>query len=125
MDSHVPILEALSLTRRAMANLHYRDLIAKAEQSVKRGEPISNAFEDTDMVAPVVCQTISSGEKSGQVGPLLQNLADFLDEENEVILRSLVSIIEPVILIIMGVVVGFVALSMFMPLFDLTAATGG
>ena len=54
MDSHVPILEALSLTRRAMANLHYRDLIAKAEQSVKRGEPISNAFEETDLVAPAV-----------------------------------------------------------------------
>jgi type II secretory pathway component PulF len=55
----------------------------------------------------------------------LLNVADFLDEENEVIVRSLASIIEPGILIVMGVLVGFIAISMFMPLFDLTAMTQG
>ena len=56
---------------------------------------------------------------------LLISIADFLDEENEVVVRSLTSIIEPVILIVLGVMVGFVALSMFLPLFDLTATTSG
>jgi len=56
---------------------------------------------------------------------LLLNLAEFLDEENEVTLKALTSIIEPVILIVMGLLVGFVALSMFMPLFDVTSMTGG
>jgi type II secretory pathway component PulF len=54
---------------------------------------------------------------------LLLNLADFLDEENEIIVRSLTSILEPVILIALGMVVGFVAMSMFLPMFDLTAMT--
>ena len=53
------------------------------------------------------------------------NLADFMDEENEVIVKSITSILEPVILIGLGLVVGFVAVSMFLPLFDLTAMTGG
>ena len=56
---------------------------------------------------------------------LLMSIADFLDEENEVVVRSLTSIIEPVILIVLGVMVGFVAVSMFLPLFDLTSTTSG
>src|SRR6185295_4632790 len=64
-----------------------------------------------------------SGEQTGQMSTLLISIADFLDEENEVVVRSLTSIIEPVILIVLGVMVGFVALSMFLPLFELTAAT--
>jgi len=68
-------------------------------------------------------EAISTGEQSGQVGTLLLQVSEFMDEENEVRLRSLTSIIEPIILITMGLLVGGVALSMFMPLFDLTAMT--
>ncbi len=53
------------------------------------------------------------------------NISDFLDDENDIILRSLTSILEPVILVLMGILVGVVAVSLFMPLFDLTAMTGG
>jgi type II secretory pathway component PulF len=77
------------------------------------------------LITPSVYEATRSGEQSGQVGPLLLNLGDFLDEENEVTLKALTSIIEPVILIVMGLLVGFVALSMFMPLFDVTSMTGG
>jgi len=66
-----------------------------------------------------------SGEQTGQMSTLLISIADYLDEENEVVVRSLTSIIEPVILIVLGVMVGFVAISMFLPLFDLTATTSG
>ena len=72
-----------------------------------------------------LCEAIKSGEQSGQMGPLLISIADFLDEDNEVVLKSLTSIMEPAILIVLGVLVGFVALSMFMPLFDLTSMTQG
>ena len=59
-----------------------------------------------------------------QQQPLL-NIADFMDEDNEVIIKSMTSLLEPVILIVLGAIVGFVAISMFMPLFDLTAAAQG
>jgi type II secretory pathway component PulF len=126
LESKVPVLDSLQLSRQGAGNHLYEDLIRRAEEAVTRGEPISNAFNKPDLISPSVYEAIRSGESSGQVGPLLLTLSEFLDEENEVMLRSLTSIIEPLILIFMGLVVGLVAGSMFVPLFDLTAtATGG
>jgi len=125
MQSHLPVLEALRLTRDSVPNVHYAELMARTEEAVAAGYPISSTFGETDLISPSVYEATRSGEKSGQVGSLLMNLADFLDEENEVTLRSLTSIMEPVLLIVMGIVVGFVALSMFLPLFDITSMTGG
>jgi len=125
LESRLPVLEALRLTRDTTSNVRYTELMDRAEKSVSQGNAISAAFNDTDLISPAVYEATRSGENSGQVGPLLLNLADFLDEENEVTLKSLTSIIEPAILILMGLLVGFVALSMFMPLFDVTSMTGG
>lgn len=125
LDGHVPILDALELTRQSAGNCHYADLITQAQDAVARGESISSVFRDTDLISPAVYEAVHSGEQSGQVGPLLLNIADFLDQENEVVLRSLTSILEPVILVFMGLLVGLVALSMFTPLFDLTSMTHG
>jgi type IV pilus assembly protein PilC len=125
LDSHLPVLEALSLTRKAMPNSHYRELISRAEEEVSRGRPISSAFRHSDLIVSSVYETTRSGEQSGQVAPLLLDLADFLDEENETALKGLISILEPTILIFMGVVVGFVALSIFTPLFDATGMVSG
>ena len=125
LDSQVPVLEALKLTRGGVRNVHYAELVARAEEAVSRGEAISSAFRQSNLIIPSICEAIASGEQSGQVGPLLLNIADFLDEENEVVVRSLPSIVDPVLLILLGFLVAFVALSMFMPLFDLTAMTSG
>jgi len=125
MASHVPVLKALELIRHAAGNVHYAELICKAEEYVARGELISIAFCDANLISPSVHEAIRSGEQSGQLDRLSLNIADFLDDENEVIIRSLTSIMEPLILIIMGILVGLIALSMFMPLFDLTSMTQG
>ena len=98
--------------------------LARAGELVTKGEPLASAFGDADLIAPNVQEAVRSGERSGQLGQLLNTIADFLDEENEVVLRSLTSILEPMILVVLGVLVGFIAISMFLPLFDLTAATG-
>ena len=121
--SHVPVLDALRLTRDSTNNGCYTRLLDKTEKAVARGETISSTFDD-ELINSSVYESIRTGEKNGQVGPLLLQMADLMDEENEVILRSLTSIIEPAILIVMGLLVGFVALSMFMPLLDLTAIAG-
>jgi type II secretory pathway component PulF len=121
----VPLLEALALARQTVSNCRYVELVARAEDAVTRGSSVSTVFAATDLVSPALCEAIRAGEQSGQMGPLLLNIADFLDEENEVVVKSLTSILEPVILIVLGVVVGLVALSMFLPLFDLTAAANG
>jgi type II secretory pathway component PulF len=124
LESRVPLLEALQLTREGMSNSYYAELMARAEEAVTRGEPVSSVFTDPRLIPTSVHEALRSGESSGQVAPLLLTVADFLDEENEVVLRSLTSIIEPVILVGLGLLVGVVAMSMFTPLFDLTAMTG-
>lgn len=124
LDSHLPLLDSLKLTRDAVPNHHYASLLENGEQAVVRGEPISTAFADSSLIDPSVYEALRNGEKSGQIAPLLLNVAEFLDDENEVVVRSLSSILEPLILIALGVLVGFVALNLFLPLFDLTAMTG-
>ena len=101
------------------------ELVAKAEDYVGRGEPMSAAFADATLINPSVHEAIRSGEASGEVDRLLLTISTFLDEENEVIVRSLTSIIEPAILIAMGLLVGLISICMFTPLFDLTAMTQG
>lgn len=125
LSGQVPLLRALTLVRAAAANVHYQDLVSRACDQVARGEPLSQAFSDPFLIAPSVHEAIRSGEQSGQLDRLLLEIAGFLDDENEVIVRSLTSILEPVILIVMGLLVGAVAVSMFLPLFDLTAMTQG
>jgi len=125
LDSHLPILEALRLTGDTVANHHYVRLMKQAEEAVSRGRPISSAFQSTDLISPSVYEALRSGEDSGQVSPLLLDLSDFMDEENETALRGLISILEPLILVMMGLVVGFVALSIFPPLFDATSLVAG
>jgi type IV pilus assembly protein PilC len=125
LQARLPVLEALRLVRQAAGNIRYQDLIVKAEDHVSRGEPMSTAFADTALIDPAVHEAIRSGEESGEIDKMLVNIATFLDEENEVIVRSLTSIMEPVILIVMGLLVGLIAVCMFLPLFDLTAMTQG
>jgi type II secretory pathway component PulF len=125
LQGHVPLIEALQLTRGACSNHHYSDLIGGALEAVTRGDSLAVALSDERLIAPSVQEAIVSGERSGQLAPLLTTLADFMDESNEVTVRALTSILEPLILVVLGVLVGFVAVSLFLPLFDLTAATGG
>lgn len=124
LDGRVTLIDALALARQAAGNVLYANLVASAEQAVTRGELVSLAFADKSLIHPSVYEALRSAERSGQVGPVLLSLADFLDEDNDLILRSLTSILEPLILVVMGLVIGTVATSMFLPLFDLTAAGG-
>ena len=96
-----------------------------AEEGVANGSPLSASFEGTYLINPSMTEAIRHGEESGQLAVVLTDMAEFMDEENEVVVRTLASIVEPIILIILGVVVAFLALSMFVPLFDLTSLTQG
>ena len=124
LECKVPLLEALKLTRAAAVNVHYVALLERTEELVSKGEPMSAGFE-TDLIVPAVQEAIRNGEQSGQLGAPLVQMADFLDEENQIIVKSLTGLMEPLILILLGAVVGLIAMSMFLPLFDLTAMAGG
>ncbi len=122
MEARVPLVEALHLARDSAGHPAYATLIEQAEQAVTRGESVSSVLANPALVDPSVCEAIRSGERTGQLAPVLLTLADHLDEDNEILVKTITSLMEPLILLVMGLVVGTVAVSMFLPLFDLTAA---
>lgn len=123
-DCHLPLMEVLSLVKGASGNAHYRSLLANAEGHVSRGEGISPAFDRPDLVQPSVYEAFRSAESSGRLGPAMVAVAEFLEQENEALVKLLTRTLEPVILLVLGIVVGLLAMSMFLPLFDLTAMAG-
>jgi type II secretory pathway component PulF len=125
IEGKVPMLDALRLTKAAAGNSLYAALLEKSEDVVTRGESLSAAWGSSDLIRGGVVEALRSGERTGQIAPVLLNMADFMDEDNEVLVKTLTGIIEPVILILMGIGVGIVAISMLLPLFDLTAMQGG
>jgi type IV pilus assembly protein PilC len=125
IEGRVPMLEALALARNSFNNTRYVALMVKAEEAVLRGENLSTALGDSPLMTDSVVEALRSGEKSGQVAPVLLNVADFLDEEAESSLKTLTTLMEPAILVGLGLVVGAMAVGMMLPLFDLTASAGG
>lgn len=125
LDARVPLLEALQLTEQSVASSRYALLLSRAGEEVSRGEALSKVFATEPAMPPAIVESVANGERTGRLGAVLSSLAEFMDEDNEVLVKSISSIIEPVILVGLGVVVGFVAISMFLPLFDLTTMTQG
>ncbi len=127
LDGKVPLLDALALTRCSMKNSLYQDLVGRAEDAVIRGETLSSALADPSLMSPAMMEAVRSGERSGQLAPVLTAIAEHMDEDNEVAMKTLTGLIEPAILLVLGVVVGCVAVGMMLPLFDLVAsgANGG
>ncbi|MBC7771576.1 MAG: type II secretion system F family protein [Pyrinomonadaceae bacterium] len=125
LEAKIPMLEAIVLARQGTSNSCYGDLLDKAGEAVTRGETLANVLSNSSLIVSSVSEALHSGERSGQLGPVLVQVADFLDEDNEVLVRTLTGILEPLVLAVLGIVIGFVAVSMFLPLFDLTALSGG
>ena len=122
LESRVGLLDTLELARRSTRNKSFQKLFNDLEESVTGGGQLSTAFDASGMVEAYICQAVRTGEDSGNLGGAMSYCADILDETNTELVGVITKLIEPAILIIMGVFVGGVAISLFMPLFDLTSA---
>lgn len=124
LDGKVQMVDALQLTRDATGVDAYAALVTRAEDFVLRGDAVSAAWEGSRLIPASVVEAVRSGERTGRVGTVLLSLADNMDEDNEMAIKTATHVLEPVILIVLGLIVGVMAISMFLPLFDLTAAGG-
>lgn len=125
IECNVPLLETIQLVRNATGNSRYEEMMIQAEEIVITGEPVSGAFANEKLIEPAFYEAVRNGEQSGRLSMLMVTVADFMDEENDTRLRALTSLFEPLILIFLGLMVGGIAISMFMPMFDLTSMAGG
>ncbi|MEM9373618.1 MAG: type II secretion system F family protein [Planctomycetota bacterium] len=125
LSAKVPMIEAIELTRQATGHYRFIELLDRAEETVVKGEPISAVMLGSDVFLPSAAQAIRNGEQTGRLAEVLTHIADYLDEENQSTVKALSSLLEPLIMLVLGGLVAFVAVSMFLPLFDLTASAGG
>ncbi len=122
IQAHVGVLESLELARRVTINRRFQGMFDGMVDAVTSGRTMSSAMDSSRLVSPSVCQAVATGEASGNLGGAVSFVADVLDNENEEIINALTKLVEPIILILMGAVIGTVAVSLFLPLFDITAA---
>lgn len=119
VKSGVPILEALDTTAKTAGNKIIEEAIMQARTSIKEGERISGPLKSSGVFPPMVIQMITVGEETGALDTMLTKIADFYDQEVDVAIGGLTSMIEPVIIVVMGVVIGAIVIAMFMPMFEL------
>ena len=116
MGAGVAVLEALSVTAHAVGNVVYEQALLDAGEAVKNGDQLSSVIEKNPLFPAIVAQMLSVGEETGQTDKVLVKVADFYEEEVDVAIDGLSSIIEPVMIVIMGSMVGLIAASVMGPI---------
>ncbi|OGC79734.1 MAG: pilus assembly protein PilC [candidate division Zixibacteria bacterium RBG_16_43_9] len=124
ISSGVSILEALEITAKTAGNKVIQNAIKKSVLSIAEGETITQPLKETGVFPPMVTQMISVGEKTGGLDDMLNKIADFYEEEVDAAVSALTSIIEPVVIIFMGGIVGGILISMYLPMFDIIGKIG-
>jgi len=121
MGAGVAVLEALSVTAHAIGNIVYEEALLKASEEVKNGKQLSTVIEEYENLFPaIVPQMLAVGEETGQTDTVLVKVADFYEEEVDVAIDGLSAIIEPVMIVLMGSMVGLIAASVMGPIASLS-----
>jgi type IV pilus assembly protein PilC len=120
MGAGVAVLEALDVTSRAVGNVHYEELLKSAAIEVKNGKSLSATIEKSDLFPSIVSQMLAVGEETGQTDTVLLKVADFYEEEVDLAIGGISSIIEPVMIVVMGAMVGLIAASVMVPIAGLS-----
>ncbi len=119
LSSGVSILEALEITAKTAGNQVVANAINKSVLAIAEGDTITGPLKETGVFPPMVIQMIGVGEKTGGLDEMLSKIADFYDEEVNEAVSALTSIIEPVIIVFMGVIIGGILVAMYLPMFDI------
>jgi type IV pilus assembly protein PilC len=125
LTSGVPILQAMETVAGAIDNETFYDTIMKARARIREGDPIGEPLEKSGLFPPMVVQMISIGEETGALDAMLNKVADFYESEVETQLQSLAAALEPLMIVMLGLVVGFIVIAMFMPLIAIVSQLSG
>ena len=118
----VSILEALDIITETTTNVVYQEAFIKIKQAIEKGEPLGRALDEANIFPPIFVQMTSVGEQTGHLDETLGHLANYFESESEIAIKSLTTLIEPTILIVLGLGVGFVVIAVITPIFSLTSS---
>jgi type IV pilus assembly protein PilC len=125
LKSGVKVVEALNITAESLSNLVYKKQILKVAEEVSKGEALAPFFATKPRLFPsILSQMISVGEASGNLSETLLYLSDFYEGEVNDITKNLSNVLEPILMVLMGVIVGFVAISIITPIYEVTQTIG-
>jgi len=119
VSSGVPILDALAITARTVGNRVLENAVMQARQSIASGHTIAEPLADSKVFPPMVCQMIAVGETTGALDGMLNKIADFYDDEVDNTVANMMSLLEPMVIMFLGVVIGGLVVSMYLPIFKL------
>jgi type IV pilus assembly protein PilC len=125
ISSGVPILEGLDITARTAGNAVVERALQKVRRSLEEGKSLTEPLKDSDVFPGMVTQMIAVGEQTGAMDAMLQKIADFYEEEVDAAVKDLLTALEPVMIVFLGLVVGGVVISMYLPLFSLIGKMSG
>ncbi|MCE7870128.1 type II secretion system F family protein [bacterium CPR1] len=124
LSSGVPIMQALEIVGKASGNEIIAMTVSKVRESIREGESIASPLGASGMFPPMVTQMVAVGEETGNLDAMLSKISDFYDTEVEYLLASLTSMLEPIMIVGMGGIVGFIVISVFLPLYQLIGNLG-
>ncbi|HKQ96940.1 MAG TPA: type II secretion system F family protein [Candidatus Polarisedimenticolia bacterium] len=119
IQSGVPILEGLEITARTSGNSIVEDAIMATRKSIEEGKTIAGPLEETKVFPSMVVQMISVGEQTGALDTMLSKIADFYEDEVDEAVANLMALLEPILILFLGVMIGGIVISMYMPMFSL------
>jgi len=125
LSSGVPILEGLAITAKTAGNAIVEDAVMVTRDSIERGETVSAPLRQTGVFPVMVTQMINVGEATGAMDAMLSKIADFYEEEVDTAVAGLLTLLEPLMIAFLGVVVGGIVISMYLPIFDLIGKLTG
>jgi type IV pilus assembly protein PilC len=122
ISSGVSILDGLEITAKTAGNRVVHDAVMQSRQSIAGGETIAGPLQSSGVFPPMVISMISVGEQTGGLDEMLTKIADFYDAEVDVAVSALLSLMEPVMIVVLGVIVGGMVVAMYLPIFDMVNA---
>jgi type IV pilus assembly protein PilC len=125
INAGVPILEAITITRDTCGNEVFARALNTVHDAIREGESFAEPLRATKVVDSIVTNMIDVGEETGEMDKMLMKIADNYDEEVEVLVESLVSLLEPIMIMVLGGIVGFIVVSLFLPLVSLIDSVSG
>jgi len=120
LQGGLPLIAALQISQEVVGNILFRKALAQTEERVREGEELSFALQEGGLFPALVLEMVAVGEKSGSLEKMLEKVAVHLERETEIEIRRRMSLLEPLMILIMGVGVGFVALSVLLPIFEMS-----
>ncbi len=121
MSSGIPLIQGIDIVSRVIGNRYIRNKLESAKEEVRKGVPLSRTIKDTNVFPPMVDSMINIGEESGALDDILNKTADFYDEEVEAALQKMTEMMQPVMIVVMASIVGFIVLAIALPMFDMVS----